>query len=76
VKGETVYRVEVLGSGLRGARPEELESLLNDVAAEGWDLHSISHQANSNRVWVVLWSNAGRDDKRPARRRGWNLNWG
>jgi hypothetical protein len=76
VAGNPVYRVEVLGGGLRGAQPEELESLLNDMAAEGWELHSISHQANSNRVWVVLCAGRSEREGKEKRRRGWNLNWG
>ena len=76
MKGEPVYRVEVLGGGLRGAHPEELESLLNDMASEGWELHSLSHQTNSNRIWVVFRSRPRDLEKRESRRRGWKLDWG
>jgi hypothetical protein len=76
VADQPVYRVEVLGGGLRGARPEELESLLNDLAAEGWELHSISHQTNSNRVWIVLRSKQRRSERSESKRRGWSLDWG
>jgi hypothetical protein len=76
VAGKSVYRVEVLGGGLRGARPEELESLLNDLAAEGWELHSISHQTNSNRVWVVLRTGRPGVERGRNRQRGWTLDWG
>jgi hypothetical protein len=76
VADKPLYRVEVLGGGLRGARPEELESLLNDLAGEGWELHSISHQSNSNRVWVVLRTGRRDGERKEKRHRGWNLTWG
>jgi len=76
VSEKQVFRVEVLGSGLRGARPEELESLLNDLAARGWELHSLSHQPNSNKLWVVLRAVPSQGGKKRGKRRGWSLNWG
>ena len=71
-----VFRVEVVGGGLRGARPEELESLLNDLAAQGWELHSLSHQPNSNKLWVVLRAASSERKKKRSSRRGWSLDWG
>ncbi len=70
------YRVEVIGGGLRGANPDQLEALLNELGEEGWQLHSLAHQPNSNRLWVVL--SASDEAANPGRREktGWSLDWG
>jgi hypothetical protein len=71
-----MYRVEVIGGGLRGANPEQLEALLNELAGEGWQLHSFSLQPNSNRLWVVLSTSDGARGPRIRQKKGWSLNWG
>jgi hypothetical protein len=70
------YRVEVLGGGMKGARPGDLEQLLNECAEQGWSLHSFSHQPNSNRLWVVLSSDVAETGQEARRKKGWSLNWG
>jgi hypothetical protein len=71
-----VYRVEVLGGGLRGAKPDEFERLLNESAEQGWSLHSFSHQPNTNRMWVVLSSPSKGEGRSSGRKADWSLNWG
>lgn len=49
------YGVEVLGGVLRGARPEDLEALLNEAAQEGWEPVSILRRSsNSSQLLIVL----------------------
>ena len=70
------YRVEVIGGGLRGVKPEQLEALLNELADEGWRLHSFSLQPNSNRLWVVLSTSDTASASSVRQKKGWSLNWG
>ncbi len=74
--GNLVYRVEVLGGGLRGAKPDEFEYLLNEYAGQGWRLHSFCHQPNSNRMWVVFSSSGEGSGRRSRSSTDWSLNWG
>jgi hypothetical protein len=53
-----------------------LEALLNELAGEGWQLHSFSLQPNSNRLWVVLSTSDGARGPRIRQKKGWSLNWG
>ena len=39
------YRVEILGGALRGAKPEELEALLNQMGEQDWTLSERAHPA-------------------------------
>ena len=48
------YRVEILGGTMRAPKPYELETLLNQVAEEGWALGELSYKPNSNQLWVIL----------------------
>jgi hypothetical protein len=73
---ELAYRVEMLGGGLKGVKPEQLEALLNEVADEGWWLHSLSHQPNSNRMWVILTRRGASAASGARRKKGWSLDWG
>ena len=73
---DLAYRVEVIGGGLRGARPEQLEALLNELAGDGWRLHSIAPQPNSSRMWVVLTMRESGPGSGMKRKKGWSLNWG
>jgi hypothetical protein len=70
--GETIweYRVELLGTALRGARPADLEQLLNNGAEQGWEPVDLMSQSNSSKVWVVLRRRSGAAP-RPRRRAGW-----
>jgi hypothetical protein len=48
------YRVHSVGGILRQAKPEQLAEILNQAAAEGWELTHMVPQENSNAVWLVL----------------------
>ncbi len=70
MKAEWDYRVETLGGSLRGTRPEELELLLNEAAAEGWEMmDAFCPSSNSNRLFVVLRRELG--IRKRKRSRGW-----
>ncbi len=68
------YRVEVIGSGLRGAKPEELESLLNQVAQHGWELVEVIFKTNTSQLWVVLQRRV-EGEKSRKRSRSWMSDW-
>lgn len=71
------YRVEMLGGGLRSPKPEELEALLNQSAAEGWCLEQVVGLQNSQRLMVVLRREAGEGGSvRKRRRTSWAEGWG
>lgn len=55
MSGQWEYRVETIGGALRGAKPQELEALLNEAALEGWEpAIAMSQGANNNRYLVIL----------------------
>ena len=61
------YRVEELGTTLKGVRVGELEALLNEVAGEGWEPVTMTMRGNSSRLIVVLrrpWRTRTRDRSR------------
>ena len=68
------YRVEILGGALRGAKPEELEALLNEVAEDNWLLSRLSYKPNTNQMWVILQREGEGQSLRP-RRRSWLADW-
>ena len=51
---EWEYCVETLGSIWRGPNPEELQALLNDAGAEGWELITAFNMAGGNRILTIL----------------------
>jgi hypothetical protein len=66
------YRVETLGGALRGAKPEELEALLNLAGQEGWEpAHITPHGSSGGRYWVVLRRSTVSPTSRRKRKRGW-----
>ena len=68
------YRVEILGGALRGAKPEELETLLNKVAEDDWLLRGLSYKPNTNQMWVILQREGEAEGRRP-RRHSWLSDW-
>ena len=68
------YRVEILGGALRGAKPEELEALLNEVAEDNWLLSRLSYKPNTNQMWVILQREGEGQNLRP-RPRSWLADW-
>jgi len=48
------YRVHSIGGVLKGAKPEQLTEVLNQSAADGWELTHMVAQENSNALWLVL----------------------
>ncbi|HEY69716.1 MAG TPA: DUF4177 domain-containing protein [Anaerolineae bacterium] len=51
---EWEYDVHTLGTIWRGPSPDELASLLNAAAAEGWETVSVTSPSNGNRWFIVL----------------------
>ncbi len=48
------YRIETIGSALRGAKDEEIEAALNELGEAGWDVISAHPPTtNSSKVRVV-----------------------
>jgi len=47
------YRVETIGSALRGAKDEEAEAILNEWGEDGWEVISAHPPTNSSKVRVV-----------------------
>ncbi|TFH34693.1 MAG: hypothetical protein E4G99_08970 [Anaerolineales bacterium] len=68
------FRVEILGGALRGAKPEELEALLNQVAEDGWSLGQLSFKPNTSQLWVILQRKEDGRSPRP-HRRSWMADW-
>lgn len=68
------YRVEVIGSALRGAKSEELEAMLNQVAQEGWELAELIFKTNTSQLWVVLQRQVEGERSRK-RSRSWLSDW-
>ena len=68
------YRVEILGGALRGAKPEELEALLNQMGEQDWALSKLSYKPNTNQLWVVL-QREERGDGSRSRRKSWFADW-
>jgi hypothetical protein len=68
------YHIEILGGAMRGAKPEELEALLNRQAREGWTLSELVFKTNTSQLWVVL-QRASEDEKQRSKRRSWLADW-
>ena len=48
------YRVDEMGSVLRGVRAQDLEDYLNEAAIDGWEPHLIESQSSNNRMLVIF----------------------
>jgi hypothetical protein len=52
--GRWEYRVETLGSALRGPSDEDLETELDQLGLEGWEALAVLPREGSYRVTAVL----------------------
>jgi hypothetical protein len=68
------YRVEILGGAMRGAKPKDLEALLNQVAEDDWALCRLSFKPNSNQLWVILQRELAAE-RSQTRRKSWLADW-
>jgi hypothetical protein len=48
------YHIEVLGSVFRSPKPEQIETSLNEIGDEGWEVVSLTQLNNSNKIWVTM----------------------
>jgi predicted RNA-binding protein with PIN domain len=47
------YRVKTIGSMWTGTKDEQIEALLNEWGAEGWEAINVYTPENSNKVAIV-----------------------
>ena len=47
------YRVNTIGSAIRGLKDEEIEAVLNDWGEAGWEVISARPPTNSSKITVV-----------------------
>lgn len=47
------YRIKTFGAVLRGARDEELEAILNEWGAEGWEVINAHRVENTSKVTIL-----------------------
>ncbi|MEN8172651.1 MAG: hypothetical protein ABFS03_07190 [Chloroflexota bacterium] len=47
------YRVETIGSALRGIKDGEIEAALNDWGEQGWEVISARPPTNSSKITIV-----------------------
>jgi hypothetical protein len=48
------YRVVTFGSAFRGPKPVDLEEMLNETAADSWELEEIFILASPQRIVTIL----------------------
>ncbi len=65
------YRIEILGSALRGLKKDEVEAYLNQVGEEGWEVINLHHPTNSSKVWVTMKRPLTTDTRRRRSRPDW-----
>ncbi len=59
-----------------GAKPEDLEALLNETAEDGWLFLATAPQNNSARLWIILHRDPRESRKETRRTGGWFSEWG
>ena len=60
-----------------GAKPEDLETLLNEAAEDGWLFLATAPQNNSARLLIILHRDLPGKARKEARRTGgWFSDWG
>jgi hypothetical protein len=47
------YRVDTLGSAIRGLKDEEIEAVLNEWGEEGWEIISARPPTNSSKITII-----------------------
>ena len=67
------YRVETIGSVLRGAKDEETEATLNEWGEDGWEVISARPPTDSSKMTIVAKRPLTIDAQRQRRltQRGW-----
>jgi hypothetical protein len=63
------YHAREFGSALRRAKPEEVESFLNESATDGWELSQMAATSNGSKIMVVLRRKSGEQSRK--RKRTW-----
>jgi hypothetical protein len=48
------YRIDVVGSAWRSSKPEDVETYLNELGMEGWEVINLHQPENSNKVWITI----------------------
>jgi hypothetical protein len=48
------YKVLAPGGVIKSVKPEDLESQLNALGQEGWEMTGFTATENSGKMWVVL----------------------
>jgi len=48
------YKVQVLGSFWRGARAEDVQEFLTQVAEDGWEPLELTTMQNSSKMMLIL----------------------
>ena len=61
---------------MMGAKPEDLEALLNDSAEDGWTFLATAPQNNSARIWIILQRITRESRNKTRRTGGWFSDWG
>jgi len=59
-----------------GAKPEDLEAMLNKAAEDGWEFLATAPQKNSARIWVILHRELRESGKGSRRSESWFSEWG
>lgn len=67
------YRVDTIGSAIRGLKDEEIETALNEWGQEGWEIISARPPTNSPKITIVAkrLMTAGSQRQRRLERRSW-----
>jgi len=47
------YRVDTIGSAIRGLKDEAIEAALNEWGQEGWEIISARPPTNSSKITIV-----------------------
>jgi len=47
------YRVDTIGSAIRGLKDEDIEAVLNEWGEEGWEVISARPPTNSPKITIV-----------------------
>jgi hypothetical protein len=69
------YRLEILGTAWRSPKPESIQSFLNELGEQGWEIFSLHRPHSSNKVWIAAKRPLSADASRQRRRqREWTFN--
>jgi len=67
------YRVDTIGSAIRGLKDEEIEAALNEWGQEGWEIISARPPTNSSKITIIAkrLMTAGTQRQRRLDQRSW-----